>query len=118
MKAKVLVIGGGGREHALGWKIAESPRVEKIYFAPGNGGTARLGENVSISGNQELLEFVREKGIDFTIVGPEAPLATLRGTKNGPRRVARAEKGRINPDDQNSTRKPSSYRRGFWWSVT
>jgi phosphoribosylamine--glycine ligase / phosphoribosylformylglycinamidine cyclo-ligase len=78
-KQNVLVIGGGGREHALGWKIAQSARVGKIYLAPGNGGTAldsRL-ENVNIKASDitALLEFAKTKKIDLTIVGPDDPLA-------------------------------------------
>lgn len=75
---KVLIIGGGGREHALAWKAAQSPRVEKVYVAPGNAGTARENgiENVAIDPMDfdALIAFVREQGIDQTIVGPEAPL--------------------------------------------
>lgn len=73
---KVLVVGGGGREHALVWKITKSPLVEKIYVAPGNGGTHDLAENVPISAADVdgLLEFALFKKIDLTIVGPEAPL--------------------------------------------
>lgn len=75
---KVLVIGGGGREHALAWKAAQSPRVETVYVAPGNAGTARETklENVAISAEDldGLLRFAQEHQIDLTIVGPEAPL--------------------------------------------
>ncbi|CCQ93114.1 phosphoribosylglycinamide synthetase [[Clostridium] ultunense Esp] len=73
---KVLVIGGGGREHALVWKMAQSPKVEKIFVAPGNGGTRDFAENVPIGANEveELLTFAREKKIDLTVVGPEEPL--------------------------------------------
>lgn len=74
----ILVIGGGGREHALAWKIAQSPRVEKVYVAPGNAGTfleKRL-ENVAINADDisSLLEFAKENSIDLTVVGPEVPL--------------------------------------------
>jgi len=74
---KVLVVGGGGREHALVWKIAQSPLVEKVYCAPGNPGTALLAENVAIGADQidKLLEFALEKGIGLTVVGPEQPLS-------------------------------------------
>lgn len=74
---KVLVIGGGGREHALVWKVSQSSRVEKIYSAPGNAGISRLAECVSIKAEDinSLHIFAREKSIDLTIVGPEAPLA-------------------------------------------
>ncbi len=74
---KLLVIGSGGREHALAWKLASSPRVQKVYVAPGNGGTAtETGvENVPLSGTQELIDFCRREHIHLTVVGPEAPLA-------------------------------------------
>jgi phosphoribosylamine--glycine ligase len=74
---KVLVIGGGGREHALAWKLAQSPKLQCVYVAPGNGGTAgdlRL-ENVAISEPDALAEFVQRERIVLTVVGPEAPLA-------------------------------------------
>ena len=74
---KVLVIGNGGREHALAWKLAQSPRVQMIYVAPGNGGTAsdiRL-RNVPITDLQELTDFATREKIALTVVGPEAPLA-------------------------------------------
>jgi phosphoribosylamine--glycine ligase len=74
---KLLVIGGGGREHALAWKLTQSPRVQKVYVAPGNGGTATENgvENVAITGLPELIAFAREEKIHLTVVGPEAPLA-------------------------------------------
>ena len=75
---KVLVIGGGGREHALAWKAAQSRDVEKVYVAPGNAGTATEDkcENLSIAADDipALLDFARQEAIDLTIVGPEAPL--------------------------------------------
>lgn len=73
---KILVIGGGGREHALVWKIAQSPRVAKLYAAPGNAGMARHAECVEINAenSQALLQFAKEKQIDLTVVGPEGPL--------------------------------------------
>lgn len=72
----VLIIGNGGREHALAWKISASPLVEKVYVAPGNGGTALEAENVDISPTDfpRLIRFAKEKEIGLTIVGPEAPL--------------------------------------------
>ena len=73
----ILVIGGGGREHALAWKLAQSPKVQKIYVAPGNGGTAldkRL-ENVNITDIHELRAWAADKKIELTVVGPEGPLA-------------------------------------------
>jgi phosphoribosylamine--glycine ligase len=74
---KILVIGGGGREHALVWKIAQSPLVKKIYCAPGNPGTATLAENIPITVDQldKLLAFAYETKIDLTVVGPEQPLS-------------------------------------------
>ncbi|MFH1576609.1 MAG: phosphoribosylamine--glycine ligase [Candidatus Margulisiibacteriota bacterium] len=73
---KILVIGSGGREHALVWKISQSPKVDKIYCAPGNAGTAELAENVAIKDSdiKALKEFAKEKKIDLTVVGPEVPL--------------------------------------------
>jgi phosphoribosylamine---glycine ligase len=74
---KILVVGSGGREHALAWKLAQSPRIQMVYVAPGNGGTAldqRL-ENVPISDPQWLAQFVVKENIALTVVGPEAPLA-------------------------------------------
>jgi phosphoribosylamine--glycine ligase len=72
----VLVIGSGGREHALVWKLAQSPKVKKIYCAPGNGGTAQLAQNVPIPIHDfaALAQFVKDEGIDLTVVGPEDPL--------------------------------------------
>jgi phosphoribosylamine--glycine ligase len=73
----VLVIGGGGREHALAWKLAQSPRVARVYVAPGNGGTARADEltNVPLTEIAALVEFARRESVGLTVVGPEAPLA-------------------------------------------
>lgn len=76
-KINVLIIGQGGREHALGWKITQSPFVEKIYFAPGNGGTCQIGENIPIKINEieKLLNFALKNRVGLTVVGPEEPLA-------------------------------------------
>lgn len=73
---KVLVIGNGGREHALAWKISQSPRVTEVYVAPGNAGTAIDATNVPIpvTDQEGLLEFAKANSIDLTVVGPEAPL--------------------------------------------
>ena len=75
---KLLIVGGGGREHALAWKSARSERVEKVYIAPGNAGTAleQNIENIDIDAEDldALLNFARTNQIDLTIVGPEAPL--------------------------------------------
>jgi phosphoribosylamine--glycine ligase len=95
---KLLVIGSGGREHALAWKLAQSQRVQKIYVAPGNAGTALEPglENIPISDIAQLAGFARENSVQLTIVGPEAPLAAgvvdlfrARGLKIfGPTRAA------------------------------
>lgn len=73
---KILLLGSGGREHALAWKIAQSPKVEQLYIAPGNAGTASAGENVAIKATDfpAIRTFVLEKGIDMIVVGPEDPL--------------------------------------------
>jgi phosphoribosylamine---glycine ligase len=74
---KLLVIGSGGREHALAWRLKQSPRIQKVFVAPGNGGTAREEgvENAAITAIPELVEFAKTEGIQLTVVGPEAPLA-------------------------------------------
>ena len=74
---KVLIVGGGGREHALAWKVAQSPRVSKVYVAPGNAGTAADAGlvNVPLDGVAPLVTFAQRESIGLTIVGPEAPLA-------------------------------------------
>lgn len=74
---KLLVIGGGGREHALAWKLAQSPAVQTVYLAPGNAGTAREAKlhNIALTDHDALIAFCRDNGIAFTVVGPEAPLA-------------------------------------------
>ena len=74
---KVLVIGGGGREHALAWKLAQSPRVQTVFVAPGNGGTALDAalKNVPITAVSELADFAVAEKVTLTVVGPEAPLA-------------------------------------------
>jgi phosphoribosylamine--glycine ligase len=73
----ILLIGNGGREHALAWKLAQSPLTNKLYIAPGNAGTAQVGENVAISAEDilALLSFAQENDITLTLVGPELPLA-------------------------------------------
>src|SRR3546814_4818356 len=74
---KILVVGSGGREHALAWKLAQSERIQLVYVAPGNGGTAldsRL-QNVAISDPQQLAEFAQQENVALTVVGPETPLA-------------------------------------------
>src|SRR5688572_17544028 len=74
---KILVIGGGGREHALAWKLAQSPRASRVFVAPGNAGTALEDGvvNVDISDTARLVEFAQQEQIAITVVGPEAPLA-------------------------------------------
>lgn len=78
---KILLIGGGGREHALGWKIAQSPTLSKLYLAPGSPGLNPFGEPISIAETDAdaIAEFVAEKSIDLVVVGPEAPLAAGLG---------------------------------------
>ena len=73
---KVLVVGSGGREHTLVWKISKSPKIDKIYCAPGNAGTSEIAENVDIKADdvQSLKKFAKENKIDLTVVGPEVPL--------------------------------------------
>lgn len=73
---KVLLLGSGGREHALAWKIAQSDKCEKLYIAPGNAGTAEVGENIAIKADdfEALKQFCVENGIDMVVVGPEDPL--------------------------------------------
>lgn len=74
---KLLVIGSGGREHALAWKLAQSPKVATVFVAPGNAGTATEPklQNLDLSKHEDWIEFCRSEGIAFTVVGPEAPLA-------------------------------------------
>lgn len=76
-KQKILIIGSGGREHAIGWKIKQSLRAGDLYFAPGNAGTLKLGMNVSISATDipKLIEFVKKEKIDLTLALPDDPLA-------------------------------------------
>lgn len=78
----VLLLGSGGREHALAWKIAQSPKLEKLYIAPGNAGTAEVAENVDIAVNdfRAIGDFIADKGIELLIVGPEDPL--VEGIRN------------------------------------
>src|SRR5947207_8642168 len=74
---KVLVIGSGGREHALAWKLKQSTAVDRIFCAPGNAGTAAIGDNVPIKATElpALVRFAKENDIDLTVVGPDDPLA-------------------------------------------
>lgn len=83
---RILIVGSGGREHALAWKLSQSPKVEKLFIAPGNGGTHALGENVAIGDDDlpALTTFAREKKIDLVVAGPELPLVLgLRDTLAG-----------------------------------
>src|SRR6266581_1665993 len=74
---KILVIGSGGREHALAWKLRQSPHAERIFCAPGNAGTADVGENVAIPANdlEALIRFAKQNRVGLTAVGPDDPLA-------------------------------------------
>ena len=74
---KLLVIGNGGREHALAWKLAQSPNVETVFVAPGNAGTVAEPKlrNIALTAHNDLIRFCREEQVAFTLVGPEAPLA-------------------------------------------
>jgi len=76
-KQKILIIGSGGREHAIGWKVAQSPKAEQIFFAPGNGGTSKIGTNIDIKATNivGLLEFTKKEKIDLTLALPDDPLA-------------------------------------------
>ena len=73
----ILVVGSGGREHALAWKLGRCPDAERIFCAPGNAGTAEIAENVAISASdlKALVRFARENRIDLTVIGPDDPLA-------------------------------------------
>ncbi len=77
MKKKVLLIGSGGREHAIAWKLSQSPLLEKLYIAPGNPGTEAFGENVhiAVSDVEGLLDFAKKAQVDLVVVGPDDPLA-------------------------------------------
>ena len=73
---KILLLGSGGREHALAWKIAQSPKVEKLYITPGNAGTTAVGENVNIKATDfdAISTFALKENIEMVVVGPEDPL--------------------------------------------
>ncbi|MCE7630051.1 phosphoribosylamine--glycine ligase, partial [Vibrio fluvialis] len=75
---RVLIIGSGGREHALGWKVAQNPAIETVFIAPGNAGTALEAKlqnvNIGVEDVAGLVAFAQDNGIELTIVGPEAPL--------------------------------------------
>lgn len=76
---RILLLGSGGREHALAWKIAQSSKCSKLFIAPGNAGTGAVGENVAIGVNDfdKLKEFVVEEKVDMVVVGPEDPLVMV-----------------------------------------
>ncbi len=77
MEKNILIIGSGGREHAIGWKLKQSKKVGKIYFAPGNAGTAEIGRNISlnITNNKEVVDFAKKNPINMVVVAPDDPLA-------------------------------------------
>src|SRR6218665_3454676 len=72
---RILVIGSGGREHALSWAIAKSPRTEKLFVAPGNGGTSTIAENaeIDITRHDAVIAFAKANRVDFVVIGPDAP---------------------------------------------
>ena len=72
----ILVLGSGGREHALSWKIAQSPNCDHLYIAPGNAGTAAVGQNIDlkVTDFEGIAAFVQKENIDLVVVGPEDPL--------------------------------------------
>ena len=73
---KVLIVGGGGREHAIAWKISQSPKVEKLYCAPGNAGIAKVAEcvDIGVMDFEKLVAFAGEQAIDLVVVGPDDPV--------------------------------------------
>ena len=79
---KVLIVGSGGREHAIAWKVAQSPKVDKIYCAPGNAGIAEYAECVDIAAMEfdKLVAFAKEKEIDLTVIGMDDPLVGGKNT--------------------------------------
>ena len=100
---KVLVIGNGGREHALAWKVKQSSRVDRVFVAPGNAGTAIDAENVDIPADDvpKLLNFARDNKIDFTIVGPEVTLGRRPGRRLSESRACERSAPRARPPNWN-----------------
>ena len=108
---KVLIVGSGGREHAIAWSVSKSPKVDKIYCAPGNAGIAELAECVDIGAMEfeKLADFAQEKAIDLTIIGMDDPLVggvvdvfEARGLKVfGPRKNAAILEGSYISDVEN-----------------
>src|SRR5438034_795740 len=82
---RILVVGSGGREHALVWKLRQSPHTERIFCAPGNAGTAEIGENVAIPASdlEALVRFAKGNRVDLTVIGPDDPLAAGIVARNG-----------------------------------
>src|SRR3712207_8265543 len=80
---KILLLGSGGREHALAWKIAQSTKCEQLFIAPGNAGTSNVGQNVPIGVNDfdAIKDFVTDKKIEMVVVGPEDPLVRSKSTR-------------------------------------
>ncbi|BCD45704.1 phosphoribosylamine--glycine ligase [Helicobacter suis] len=74
MKKKILIIGGGAREYALGRKLKEDTRISELYFCPGNGGTQSIGENIPLEEYTQIVDFALQKGVDLVVIGPEEPL--------------------------------------------
>jgi phosphoribosylamine--glycine ligase len=72
---KILIVGSGGREHALAWKIKQSPKVEELFIAPGNPGTAKLGTNIQITKTEEIIDWLKENKVDLVLIGPDNYLA-------------------------------------------
>ena len=116
---KVLVIGNGGREHALCWKLKQSPKVTKVFCAPGNAGTALEGENVDIKATDaaRLVKFAVAEKIGLAVVGPEAALVAGSGRRRvgntvarmlHPRLVGHCRMGRIADDGPNQAVPPET----------
>ena len=75
LRMDILIIGSGGREHALAWKLKKSPKIKNIFIAPGNAGTSQIGFNIPISKTEEIIEWLKKNRIDLVIVGPDEHLA-------------------------------------------